>query len=642
MKENLTKKIIREHIVEGEMIPGTEIALKIDQTLVQDATGTMVWQQFRTFGIPKVKNDISITFIDHNMIQTGFENPDDHLFLQSMASRYGAIFSRPGNGISHFAYLERYDLPGATMLGSDSHTCHAGALCVLAMGAGGAEVAAAMAGIPFYVRMPKVVKVHLTNELPAWVSAKDVILEILRRMSVKGGVGKVLEYSGPGIETLSVYERSTLANMGQETGATSTLFPSDGIAKRFLEAQGRKEDWKEILPDPDAEYDEVLEIDLSKVEPLIAKPHSPGNVVPVREVAGLPVRQVAVGSSVNSSYRDLMMVARILKGKHVAPNLHMTMSPGSRQILLNLLREGVLMDMTLAGVRALEVACGPCIGMGAAPPSGGISLRTFNRNFRGRSGTAADQVYLCSPETATATAISGVITDPRDLGEPIEIIEPERYMTYTADFLPPSEDPESVEIVEGPNIKPLPDVPPLEQVIEAEVVIALGDNVSTDDILPGGNKVLPLRSNIPAIAEYTFVYVDEGFVSRMKEKKKGILVGGENWGQGSSREHAVIAPMYLGVRAVVARSFARIHLANLVNYDVLPLAFDNPDDLDGIELGHRLRIEGIRDALGSGSQITVKNLTTSQSYSTRAPLTQRQIDILLMGGLSRWVRDQLG
>ena len=642
MAETLTHRIIRAHLLEGEMKPGTEIGIKTDQTLVQDATGTMVWQQFHEFGVPRVKNRVSTTYVDHNILQTGYENADDHLFLQSMAAKYGATFSRAGNGISHFAHLERFDVPGDTLLGSDSHTCTAGAMGMLAIGAGGAEVAAAMAGEPFYVTMPKVVKVYLTGEFLPWVSAKDVILELLRRLTVKGGINKVMEYVGPGAKKLSVYERATICNMTQELGATSGLFPSDEMTRRFLRAQKREKDWKPLTADEGAKYDEEIEINLSKLEPLIAKPHSPDNVVPVREVEGTPVCQVAVGSSVNSSYRDLMVVREILKGKHVAPNLHVTLSPGSRQILINLIKAGAMLDLTSAGVRGLEVACGPCIGMGAAPPSFGNSIRTFNRNFRGRSGTADDAVWLCSPEVAAATALKGVITDPRSLGDPPKVEEPEEYDIYTAGFIPPSGDPESVEIFTGPNIVPPPPGNPLPDRLEGEVLLALGDNISTDDILPGGNNVLPLRSNIPAISEWTFAYVDKTFPQRAKEKKGGFVVGGENWGQGSSREHAAIAPMYLGVKGILAKSFARIHESNLINFGIPPLRFVNPDDYRKSKQGDKLVIEGIRAALAEGKEVIVRNETRNETYRMTHALSKRKVEMLLAGGLTRFLRRKWG
>lgn len=638
MAESLTHKIIRAHLVEGEMRPGSEIGCKVDQTLVQDATGTMVWQQFHEFGIPRVRNRVSVTYVDHNILQTSYENADDHLFLQSMAEKYGAIFSRAGNGISHFAHLERFDVPGEILLGSDSHTCTAGAMGMLAIGAGGAEVAAAMAGEPFYVTMPKVIRVNLVGEFRPWVSAKDVILELLRRLSVKGGINKVMEYVGPAASRLTVYERATICNMTQELGATSGIFASDEMTRKFLKAQRRESDWRPLGPDEGAKYDDEIEVNLSKLEPLIAKPHSPDNVVPVREVEGTPVRQVAVGSSVNSSFRDLMVVREILRGKHVSPGLHMTLSPGSRQIFINILNAGAMNDLMKAGVRALEVACGPCIGMGAAPPSGGNSVRTFNRNFKGRSGTAEDAVWLCSPEVAAATAIHGVITDPRKLGTPPKVEEPEEYEIYTDDFLSPAEDGEKVEIFSGPNIIPPPRVPPLPSRLDGEVLLKLGDNISTDDILPGGNSVLPLRSNIPAISEWTFAYVDKTFPKRAKEKGGGFVVGGENWGQGSSREHAAIAPMYLGVRVILAKGFSRIHESNLVNFGIPPLRFLNPAEYDTIEQGDTLVIEGLRQALEKGEEIIVKNVTKKKVCRVNHALSKRKVDMLLAGGLTNYLK----
>jgi aconitate hydratase len=633
---NLARKILGEHLIEGDLVAGREIGLRIDQTLIQDATGTMVWQQFASFGIPRVRGKVCVTYVDHNMLQTGFENADDHLYLQSMCAKHGALFSRPGNGISHFAHLERFDLPGETLLGADSHTCTAGAVGMLAIGAGGAEVAAAMAGEPFHVRMPAVVRVNLQGCLGPWVSAKDVILELLRRLTVKGGLGKILEYVGEGAEGLSVYERATICNMTQELGATSGIFPSNERTRRFLRSQGRESDWRPLAADPGAEYDDELTVDLSALEPLIAKPHSPDNVVPVREVAGTPVAQVAIGSSVNSSYRDLMLVAETLKGRRVAPNLHVTLSPGSRQILLNILKTGAFLEMTRAGVRALEVACGPCIGMGAAPPSGGNSVRTFNRNFPGRSGTAADEVWLCSPETAAATALSGVIADPRALGEPPLIEEPERYELYTEGFLPPSSDPANVSVFTGPSIVPPPPPQPLPEALEGEVLLKLGDNVSTDEILPGGNNVLPLRSNIPALAEHTFEYVDPTFPARAKLKGGGVLVGGENYGQGSSREHAAITPMFLGIRAVVALSYARIHEANLVNFGVPPLRFENRDDYDSIRAGDVVEIVGIREAFTRGTPVLAR--TSRREFQLTHALSPRQLKMLLAGGLTRYLK----
>lgn len=638
MARNLVQKILEEHLVEGKLTPGTEIGLKVDQTLVQDATGTMVWQQFHSFGIPRIRVPLCGTYVDHNILQTDHRNPDDHLFLQTMAAKYGAIFSRPGNGISHFCHLERFDVPGQTMIGSDSHTCSAGAMAMLAIGTGGAEVAAAMAGEPFYLPCPKVVRVNLVGKFQPWVSAKDVILELLRRLTVKGGIGKVMEYVGPGLEYLTVYERETICNMTQELGATSGLFPSDEMTRRFLRAQKREKDWKPLGPDPGAPYDEEIEIDLSQLEPLIAKPSSPDNVVPVREVEGTPVRQVCVGSSVNSSYRDLAVVGAILRGRHIAPNLHMTLSPGSRQILINTLKNGYYADYVLAGVQDRGVACGPCIGMGAAPPSGGNSLRTFNRNFKGRSGTEDDYVWLCSPETAAATALTGVITDPRTLGEALQIEEPEEYVLYTNDFLLPASDGAQVEIFFGPNIVPPPPVKPLAESLAGEVLLKLGDHVSTDHILPGGNDVLPLRSNIPAISEYTFRYVDHTFPERAKKAGGGFLMGGENWGQGSSREHAAIAPMYLGVKAVLAKSYARIHESNLVNFGILPLRFINPADYDSIEQGDQLEMRDVRGAVAAGKPVLMRNLTKRLEFQLAPKLSPRQVEMLLEGGLTNYLK----
>ena len=638
MPMNLTHKILKEHLVEGKLEPGTEIGIKVDQTLIQDATGTMVWQQFHSFGIPRIKVPLCVTYVDHNILQTDYRNPDDHLFLQTMAARYGAIFSRPGNGISHFCHLERFDVPGQTMIGSDSHTCSAGAMAMLAIGTGGAEVAAAMAGEPFYIPCPKVVRVNLVGNFAPWVSAKDVILELLRRLTVKGGIGKVMEYTGPALERIAVYERETICNMTQELGATSGLFPSDEMTRRFLRAQKREQDWKPLAPDPGARYDEEIEIDLGQLEPLISKPSSPDNVVPVREVEGTPVRQVAVGSSVNSSYRDLAVVAAILRGKHIAPNLHMTLSPGSRQILINILKNGYYADYIVAGVQDRGVACGPCIGMGAAPPSGGNSVRTFNRNFKGRSGTEDDYVWLCSPETAAATAITGVITDPRKLGAPPEIEEPNEYVLYTQDFLPPAVNGHKVEIFTGPNIVPPPPVQPVAASLSGRVLLKLGDNISTDHILPGGNDVLPLRSNIPAISEYTFRYVDHTFPKRAQDAGGGFVVGGENWGQGSSREHAAIAPMYLGVKAILAKSYARIHESNLVNFGVVPLRFLNPADYESIEQGDELEMPDVRAAISAGRPVVVRNKTQKAEYKLAPKLSPRQVEMLLSGGLTNYLK----
>jgi aconitate hydratase len=644
MGQTLTHKIIAAHLLEGDMTPGSDIALKVDQCLIQDATGTMVWLQFEQLGIPRVIPRRVVQYVDHNMIQDSFQNPDDHLFLQTMCARYGAVYSRPGNGISHFAHLERFEVPGDLMIGADSHTCAAGAMAMLAVGTGGMEVAAAMAGEPFWVKMPTVVRVNLVGEFPAWVSAKDLILEMLRRLTVKGGLNRVFEMVGPALDRITVYERMTVANMGQELGATSTVFPSDEMTRRFLRSQQREADWKPMAADPDAVYDETMEIDLRGLEPLIARPHSPDNVVTVRELAeaGVDVKQVAVGSSVNSSYRDLKMVAEIMKGKVVAPSLHMTLSPGSRQILINLEQEGAMFDMALAGVRGLEVACGPCIGMGAAPPSRGASIRTFNRNFPGRSGTPNDEVYLCSPETAAATALTGRVTDPRTLGRPPVVKERDEYLIYTQGFIDPPENGSQVEIYFGPNIKPvlLPAPPPDE--VKGEVMLKLGDNISTDTILPGGARVLPLRSNIPAISEFTFAYVDRTFPARARELQAegrvGVIVGGENYGQGSSREHAAIVSVFLGVNVVMVKSFARIHRSNLINWGVLPVLFADPADYDRLDRGDKLELRGIHAFVRGHAPLRVRNLSRDSEIPVFHDMSAREIEILLAGGLLQRIK----
>ena len=644
MGQSLAHKIIAAHLIEGEMSPGQDIALRIDQCLLQDATGTMVWQQFDQLGLPRVKPRVVVQYVDHNLIQESFENADDHLFLQSMCAKYGAIYSRAGNGISHFAHLERFDVPGETLIGSDSHTCAAGAMAMLAIGTGGMEVAAALAGEPFWIKMPKVVRVNLVGKFPPWVSAKDLILELLRRLTVKGGVGRVMEMAGPAVAHLTVYDRTTVANMGAELGATATLFPSDEMTRRFLRAQKREADWRPFAADPDAAYDEYLELDLSALEPLVAKPHSPDNVVPVRELAqaDIDVKQVAVGSSVNASYRDLKVVAEIMKGKQVARNLHMTLSPGSRQSLINLEKSGAMLDLTMAGVRGLEVACGPCIGMGAAPPSRGASVRTFNRNFPGRSGTATDEIYLCSPETAAATALTGRFTDPRSLGEPPVTTEPEEYIIYTDGFLYPPASGADVEIFMGPNIQPLPLPPPLADRIDGRVLLKAGDNISTDGILPGGARVLPLRSNIPAISEYTFYLLDRTFPARAKaaaaQGKAGVIVGGENYGQGSSREHAAIAPMFLEVRVVLAKSFARIHRSNLVNWGILPVLFVNPADYEQIEQDDELDLAEVCAFVDGHRPLTIRNPRNGASIQVRHDMSRREVETLLAGGLLQKIK----
>ena len=640
--QSLAHKIIRKHLVEGRMVPGEEIAVRMDQALLQDATGTLAWLEYEQMGVDRVRVKRATQYVDHNILQTGFENADDHLFLQGMAARYGAVFSLPGNGISHWSHLERFDVPGQTMLGCDSHTCQAGAAGMLAIGAGGFEVAAAMAGEPYRFRMPQVVRVDLTGELPPWCSAKDVILEMLRRHGEKWGKEKVVEYDGPGIKQFTVPERGTIANMGAELGATGSVFPSDGMTQRFFRGQKRGDDWKRLEADERAAYDDRLDLDLSELEPLIACPSSPGNVKAVSEVAGTDVTQVAVGSSVNSSYRDLSMVAEMLDGERIHPGLSVAVAPGSRQVLMACLLGGVMTKLIRSGVRELEVACGPCIGMGFAPPTKGASVRTFNRNFPGRSGTADDRVYLCSPETAAATALKGAITDPRDLGRrPPSVKELTSYPVDDSMYVLPPRRASTVEVYKGPNIGPLP-VPSggVLDTIDGEVLIKLGDGISTDHILPGGAEILPLRSNIPAIAEHTFEYVDRGFVARAKEKRGGIIVGGDNYGQGSSREHAAAAPMYLGVRAVIAKSFARMHRDNLVNFGLVPLVFADPKDGDAIQQGDRIRISGLVEGLRAGTAVQGADGTNGRSFRLTYDLSSRQREILLEGGGIRYLRNR--
>jgi len=638
--KSLTCKILEAHLAEGELRAGSEIAIKVDQTLTQDATGTMAYLQFEAMGLPRVRTKLSVSYVDHNTLQTGFENADDHRFLQTIASKYGVYFSRPGNGICHQVHLERFSRPGQVLLGSDSHTPTCGGAGMIAIGAGGLDVAVAMAGRPFYLTMPKVLGVHLKGTLQPWVSAKDIILEMLRRLTVKGGVGKVIEYYGEGAASLTVPERATITNMGAELGATTSIFPSDENTHAYLRAQGRGRAYKSFAPDPDAEYDEQMEIDLNQLEPLIARPHSPDNVCPVREVAGTKVDQVAVGSCTNSSFRDLMTVAAILEDKVVHPNVSMVVTPGSRQVFEMVGKAGGLTSLIASGARILESACGPCIGMGQAPPSGGVSVRSFNRNFEGRSGTPDAKVYLSSPETAAACAVRGVITDPRDLGAPPEIRWPKRFLIDDRMILSPAENPDQVEVLRGPNIKPLPTRGSLEEKLTGEVLIKVGDNVTTDHIMPAGAKILPLRSNIPAIAEFVFYRVDEKFVARAKEKGGGFVVGGSNYGQGSSREHAALAPMYLGIKAVLAKSFARIHWANLVNFGILPLTFVDEADYSSIEQGDRLEIPDVGAALKNDKPLVVKNLNKGATINVKHGLTERQREILLAGGLLNSVREQ--
>jgi len=649
-KGTVAYKILESHLVSGKLIPGEEIAIKIDQTLTQDATGTMAYLQFEAMGVDRVKTELSVSYIDHNMLQTDYKNPDDHKYLMSVAKRYGIWLSKPGNGICHQVHLERFAKPGKTLLGSDSHTPTAGGIGMIAIGAGGLEVASAMAGEPFYMKMPKIVGVHLKGKLPDWVTAKDIILELLRRLTVKGGVGKIFEYFGEGIKELSVPERATITNMGAELGATTSIFPSDEITRAYLRAQGREEDWVEILPDPDAEYDEIIEIDLSQLEPLIACPHSPDNVVPVREVEGIKVDQVVIGSCTNSSFVDLTRAAKLLEGRKVHPDVIFAVAPGSKQALELITQNGALLTFLKAGARILESACGPCIGMGFAPPSGGVSIRSFNRNFEGRSGTPDAKVYLASPEVCVACAIAGEIIDPRKLGIPwVKVEMPERFPYGDEAFIEPlpEEEAKKVEIYRGPNIKPLPEFDELPESIEGEVSLIVGDNITTDHILPAGAQILPLRSNIYAISEYVYHYVDPDFVKRAKEirdqkGKANIIVGGENYGQGSSREHAALAPRFLGVRAVIAKSFARIHHANLVNFGIVPLEFKHKEDYHKFSLGDELLIPDLKNRLQEGKEIVVINKTTGEEIVCTYNLTPKQISVLLKGGLLNWIKSKQG
>jgi aconitate hydratase len=636
--QNLARKIIAEHLVAGDMVPGTEVAIRIDQALTQDATGTMTWLQFETMELPKVHTELAVSYVDHNMLQTDFRNADDHRYLQSVAAKYGAYFSRPGNGICHQVHLERFGIPGKTLLGSDSHTPTDGGLGALAIGAGGLDVAVAMGGGPFYTAMPKIVGVKLVGELGPWLAAKDIIIELQRRMTVKGGVGKIIEYYGPGVATLTVTQRATICNMGAELGATTSIFPSDERTRTYLEAQGRGEVWKPLAADPDAEYDEDIEINLSDLEPLISQPSSPDNVVKVREIEGTPVAQVCVGSCTNSSYEDLTTVAAILKGKSIHPSVSFTVTPGSKQVYSMIAQSGALADLIAAGARILESACGPCIGMGQAPPTNAVSVRSFNRNFLGRSGTADDLVYLASPETCAACALYGVITDPRKLGDPIVVAPPTKYLVDDNMIVPPAGDPASVEIIRGPNIKPVPVAEPIPDTLKGRVLLKVGDNITTDHIMPAGAQVLPLRSNIPAIAEYVFWRVDPDFVQRAKDWGGGLVVGGVNYGQGSSREHAALAPMHLGLKAVIAKSFARIHHANLINVGILPLTFADEADFDNLEQGNEWAITQVRQAIQAGKNLTVRNLTKDTEFETTYNLTERQIKILLAGGLLNYIK----
>jgi aconitate hydratase len=640
MGMNLAQKIIKDHLISGEMIAGSEISIRIDQTLTQDSTGTMAYLQFEAVGIPRVKTKKSVAYIDHNTLQAGFENADDHKYIQTVTSKHGIYFSRPGNGICHQVQLERFGVPGMTLLGSDSHTPTGGGIGMLAIGAGGLDVAVAMGGGPYYMMMPKVCRVTLTGRLKPWVSAKDVILEVLRLLTVKGGVGKVIEYAGEGTATLTVPERATITNMGAELGATTSIFPSDAVARAFLKAQGRESDWVELLPDIDAAYDEEATIDLGSLEPLAAMPHSPDNVEAVSKIGAIKVDQVAIGSCTNSSYMDMIKVARILKGKTVHPGVSLVIAPGSKQVLTMLAQEGALADMVAAGARILESACGPCIGMGQAPSTGAISLRTFNRNFEGRSGTASAGVYLVSPETAAASAIAGVLTDPRKLGEAPVVKMPDSFVINDNMVLAPAAEGNSVEIVRGPNIKPFPINKEMPATIEGVALIKVGDNITTDHIMPSNAKLLPYRSNIPYLAEFCLTPCDPEFPKRAKENGGGFIIGGSNYGQGSSREHAALAPLQLGIKGVVAKSFARIHMANLVNSGILPMTFVNEADFDKIENGDVLVLENVRDQIKTGSELIMTNKTKNAEIRVKTALSGRQADIMLAGGLLNYTRGQ--
>ncbi len=636
---NLARKLITEHLVEGRMEIGEEIGLRVDQTLTQDATGTMAYLQFEAMGVPRVQTKLSVSYVDHNMLQADSKNADDHAYLQDVAAKYGVYFSRPGNGICHQVHLERFSVPGETLVGSDSHTPTCGGVGMLAFGAGGLEVACAMAGLPYYIRMPKIVGVELRGRLRRWASAKDVILEVLRRIGVSGGRGRILEYYGPGVATLEVPERATIANMGAEAGATTSIFPSDARTRAFLEAQRRGEVWKPLAADPGAEYDEHMLIDLDTLEPLIAKPHSPDAVVPLAELLGTPVDQVAVGSCTNSSYQDLMTVAHLLEGRVVHPRVSLLVSPGSRQVYEMIARSGALATLVAAGARILESACGPCPGIGGVPASGAVSLRSFNRNFPGRCGSMDAFVYLASPAVCAAAAVAGEIVDPRTLKEAKRFRAPQRFIIDDRLIVPPAPNPEAIEIRRGPNIKPIVTRGPLDATLRGEVLLKLGDNVSTDQILPAMAHILPLRSNLPAIAEYVFSTTDPTFVARAKAQGGGMVVAAKNYGQGSSREHAALAPMYLGIKAVLAISFARIHMANLVNFGIVPLIFADETDYLQVEQGDLLEIPGIREALASGSEtVDVFNRTRGTTIRARLDLGARARRTLLAGGLLNSVR----
>ncbi len=637
----VAQKIIENHLISGKPVVGEEVGIRIDQTLTQDATGTVAYLEFEAMGAKRIRTELSVSYVDHNLLQTGFENADDHLYLQTVAQKYGIYYSKAGNGICHQVHLERFSHVGKTLLGSDSHTPTCGGLGMLAIGAGGLEVACAMAGEPFYFTMPKIVNVVLKNKPAPWVTAKDIILEMLRRLTVKGGIGKIFEYTGEGIKYLSVPGRSSITNMGAELGALTSVFPSDEVTKEYLEAQERGDCWYELKPDPDAKYDEEIIIDLSQLEPLIACPHSPDNVKKVKEVEGIKLSQVNIGSCTNSSYMDLTKVARILRGHRIHPDVSFTVSAGSSQVLAMLAQDGSLTEIIRAGARLLEAGCGPCIGMGQAPPSNAVSLRSFNRNFEGRAGTIDAKVYLASAEVCTVSAIKGEITDPRNFCPDFKVSLPKHFIIDDSLILKPNANHGSVEIKRGPNIKPLPAFTKPDNNYKGTVLIKVGDNISTDHILPAGAKILPLRSNIPAIAEFVFNRIDPIFAKRAKEKGGGIIVGGENYGQGSSREHAAIAPYYLGIRFVIAKSFARIHFTNLINFAILPLQFINADDYNKILQNDQLEIHNIVDNLKDRKlEFEVKNTTQNITFIVKTSLTERQIDVYLNGGLLNFIKNK--
>ncbi len=640
MGKTIAQKIIAAHLISGDMTPGSEVALRIDQTLTQDATGTMAYLEFEAMGIPRVRTELSIAYVDHNTLQCGFENSDDHRYLQTVAARHGVWFSRPGNGICHQVHLERFGKPGKTLIGSDSHTPTGGGLGMLAFGAGGMDVAVAMGGGAYYITMPKLFKVNLTGQLRPYVTAKDVSLELLRILSVKGGVGAIIEWGGPGVDTLSVPERGTITNMGTELGATTSIFPSDEVTRAFLAAQGREEDYIPLASDPDAAYDRVIDIDLSALRPLIACPHSPDNVVPVSTLADVQVDQVCIGSCTNSSLLDMLKVAAMLKGKTIAPTVSLSVSPGSRQVLTMLSDCGALSDILASGARVLECACGPCIGMGFSPNSGGVSLRTFNRNFLGRSGTKDGQVYLVSPETAVASALTGRITDPTTWSHPVAVTMPQRFRVDDSAVLPPAspETAQQIQVLRGPNIKPFPAAHALEDTLSAQVVLKVGDNITTDHIMPAGAKILPYRSNIPYLSRFCFQVCDPDFPERAKAAGNGIVVGGSNYGQGSSREHAALVPMYLGVRMVIAKSFARIHAANLINAGILPVTFADPGDYEKLNQEDVLTVSHIAQGMETG-ELTVTRKSDGLTFAVKCGFTRRQRAILLAGGLLNYTKE---